>query len=74
MSMYAFMYTQTYLLFAGEIEVQGIQVTLVCLSVGVKLVPALNNGVVQILEDLEALLIAGSGTHTEMGLEHTALD
>jgi hypothetical protein len=62
------------LLLATEVEMQRVQVALVRLSVRIELVPALNDGVVQILEDLVALLVARRCSHTEMRLEHAALD
>jgi hypothetical protein len=42
-------------------------------SVGIELVPALDDRVDHVLEYLEAFLVTSSETHAQMRLEHTAL-
>mmetsp|Transcript_31910 Transcript_31910/g.81188 ORF Transcript_31910/g.81188 Transcript_31910/m.81188 type:complete len:956 (-) Transcript_31910:17-2884(-) len=61
------------LLPAGEGEVLGVQVALVRLGVGVKLVPPLHNRVDHLLEHLKTLLVPRSKAHPKVRPQHPRL-
>eukprot|EP00960_Hanusia_phi_P045715 757394-Hanusia_phi.AAC.9 len=62
------------LLLPAEVKVEGVEVRPVGLSLRVELVPALDDGVDDLLEELEALLVSCREADAEVGLQHAALD